>query len=151
MVTYPGRRLFLDHCHMTAEGIQVAMAAAASCVLRSVKGVAKPGPGEGKITIVVNGEPQAEMIISTEWSTWDITLPGEAVLDDLNEIVVRWPMPEFHSAEALSTVAERLCELKLPNFFPVFGEIHSFTAANGQEVAANIPVVQEAVAASGIS
>src|SRR5688572_16338054 len=111
----------------------------------------KPGPGEGKITIVVNGEPQAEMIISTEWSTWDITLPGEAVLDDLNEIVVRWPMPEFHSAEALSTVAERLCELKLPNFFPVFGEIHSFTAANGQEVAANIPVVQEAVAASGIS
>src|SRR5215213_3869757 len=35
----PGRRLFLDYCHLTTEGIQVTMAAAASCVLRSLKGV----------------------------------------------------------------------------------------------------------------
>lgn len=31
----PGRRMFLDYCHMTAEGIQVTMAAAASSVLKS--------------------------------------------------------------------------------------------------------------------
>ncbi len=90
----------------------------------------KPGRGEGQITITLNGEPQGEMTISTEWSTWDITLPGEAVLDDLNEITVRWPMPEFQSAEALSKVTMKLCQLKFPDFFPVFGEIHSFTASN---------------------
>lgn len=32
----PDRRLFLDYCHLTAEGIGVAMAAAASQVLRSI-------------------------------------------------------------------------------------------------------------------
>jgi hypothetical protein len=105
----------------------------------------KPAPGEGKITIALNGEPQVEMTIGAEWSTWDITLPGEAVLDDLNEISVRWPMPEFQSAEALSQVAMRLCELKLPNFFPVFGEIHSFTASDGQQLPVDVSVVQEAV------
>ena len=35
----PGRRLFLDYCHMTSEGIQIAMGAAATCVLRALKGV----------------------------------------------------------------------------------------------------------------
>ncbi|HEY6350079.1 MAG TPA: hypothetical protein VI636_11790 [Candidatus Angelobacter sp.] len=33
----PDRRLFLDYCHLTAEGIQIAMAAAAAGVLRSLK------------------------------------------------------------------------------------------------------------------
>ena len=89
----------------------------------------KPGPGEGKLTIALNGEPHVEITIGTEWTTWDITFPGEAVLDDLNEIAVRWPMPEFQSAEALSKVAMRLYQLKFPDFFPVFGEIHSFTAS----------------------
>ncbi|HYH45410.1 MAG TPA: hypothetical protein VEG34_06950, partial [Thermoanaerobaculia bacterium] len=32
----PGRRLFLDYCHLTAEGMQVAMAAAAEQVLRAI-------------------------------------------------------------------------------------------------------------------
>ena len=34
----PDRRLFLDYCHVTTEGMQVSMAAAAACVLRAVKG-----------------------------------------------------------------------------------------------------------------
>jgi hypothetical protein len=32
----PGRRLFLDYCHLTAEGMQVAMAAVAEQVLRAI-------------------------------------------------------------------------------------------------------------------
>lgn len=38
----PGCRLFLDYCHMTSEGIQIAMGEAASCVLRALKGVEVP-------------------------------------------------------------------------------------------------------------
>jgi hypothetical protein len=33
----PGRRLFIDYCHLTSEGIRVTMAAAASAFLRSLK------------------------------------------------------------------------------------------------------------------
>lgn len=35
----PGRRLFLDYCHLTSEGIRITMAAAAACVLRALKSV----------------------------------------------------------------------------------------------------------------
>ncbi|HEX5883166.1 MAG TPA: hypothetical protein VFY67_01340, partial [Pyrinomonadaceae bacterium] len=35
----PDRRLFLDYCHLTTEGIQITMSAAASCVLRALKGI----------------------------------------------------------------------------------------------------------------
>ncbi len=38
----PGRRLIIDYCHLTTEGIQVAMGAAATCVLRALKGVEVP-------------------------------------------------------------------------------------------------------------
>lgn len=40
----PDRRLFLDYCHLTSEGIQVAMAAAASRVLRRLWGVEMAWP-----------------------------------------------------------------------------------------------------------
>ena len=38
----PGVRLFVDYCHLTSEGMRVAMGAAASCVLRTLKGVDAP-------------------------------------------------------------------------------------------------------------
>jgi hypothetical protein len=38
----PDRRLFIDYCHLTAQGIQTAMAAAASCVLHALKGISVP-------------------------------------------------------------------------------------------------------------
>jgi hypothetical protein len=38
----PDRRLFIDYCHLTARGIQTAMAAAASCVIHALKGINVP-------------------------------------------------------------------------------------------------------------
>jgi hypothetical protein len=95
----------------------------------------EPAPREEKITISFNGEPQAEMTITNEWSTWDVNLPGEVVRDGLNEVMVHWPTPDFRSAENLAKVTERLCAQKFPDFFAVFGEIHTFTATNGEPVA----------------
>ena len=102
----------------------------------------KPAPREDKITIDLNGEPQVEIPVSTDWTSWNISLPGEAVRDGLNEILVHWPMPEFRSAEALNKVALKLCYRKFPDLYPVFGEIHSFKASNGQAVATTLPIVQ---------
>jgi len=102
----------------------------------------KPAPREDKITIEFNGEPQVEIPVSTDWTSWNISLPGDAVRDGLNEILVRWPMPEFRSAEALSKVTLKLCRRKFPDLYPVFGEIHSFKVANGQPAAITLPEVQ---------
>ena len=102
----------------------------------------KPAPREDQITIELNSEPQVEIPVSTDWSSWNITLPGESVCDGLNEILVRWPMPEFRSAEALSKVTLELCRRKFPDLYPVFGEIHSFKAADGKPPAISLPEVR---------
>jgi hypothetical protein len=89
----------------------------------------------GNISVECNGKPQVEITISKEWSSWAITVPGEAVRDGLNEIKVHWPIPDFRTDEALSEVINKLCQNKYPEFYPIFGEIHSFTASSVAEVA----------------
>jgi hypothetical protein len=109
--------------------------------------------GEAPISVGLNGKSQAEMMISRQWSSWEITLAGDSVREGLNEVTVRWPVPEFESGEALEKVVTNLFnfwELKFPNFFPVFGEIHSFTAS-GVPVTSTTPAVQPELATVAVS
>jgi hypothetical protein len=85
---------------------------------------------KGKISIDCNGKPQGELTVSKDWSSWDITVPGEAIHDGVNEIEVHWPIPEFRTEEALNEVIIKLCQTKYPEYYPVFGEIHIFTASS---------------------
>lgn len=51
-------------------------------------------------------------------------------------------MPDFRTDEVLSEVVLKLCRQKYPEYFPIFGEIHSFTASDGCQVTTNLPVAQ---------
>jgi hypothetical protein len=102
----------------------------------------KSTPGETSVKIAVNGTPQVEVNLSSDWSTWDIELPGEVVVEGLNEIALRWPIPQFDSVRALEKARLNIVERKFPDFFPVFGEIHSFTASEGRHVSITSPVAQ---------
>lgn len=102
----------------------------------------KPTPAETSIKLRLNGKPQVEIDGGSEWSAWDIDLPGAAVQDGLNEIALSWPMPQFESSKALEKARLNLVERKFPDYFPVFGEIHSFTASDGRHVTTSSPVVQ---------
>jgi hypothetical protein len=93
----------------------------------------KPGR-EASIGIYLNGQPQLRMPIDCNWTTWNINLPGEAVENGLNEIAISWPMPEFDADEALEIARLKLIERKFPDFFPIFGEIHSLIASDGRQV-----------------
>lgn len=103
--------------------------------------LAKP-TREAPIGVYLNGKPQLKITVDSEWSTWDINLPGEAVRNGLNEITISWPMPEFDANEALETARLKLIERKFPDFFPIFGEIHSFTASDGREISTSSPLLQ---------
>jgi hypothetical protein len=94
------------------------------------------------ISLALNGKPHAEIVIGHEWSSWIIELPGAIVREGLNEIALRWPIPEFSSRAALETAIVNLCSGRFPDFYPVFGEIYSFTASNGKRVAATALVAQ---------
>ena len=97
---------------------------------------------EGKIWIACNGEPQVEIVIGKQWAAWEITIAGDVVRDGINEIEVHWPLPNFRTDEALSEVLPRLCQKKYPEYYPIFGEIHSFIAADAAKVSTNLPTVQ---------
>jgi hypothetical protein len=110
-----------------------------------------PGAQPAPVSIRLNGEPQLEIVIDHEWSTWEIDLPGDVVHAGLNEVTVRWPMPEFDSRAGLERVIHNLCERKFLEFYPVFGDIHSFTASSSTEVSRVTPAESSeriAVAAS---
>jgi hypothetical protein len=83
------------------------------------------------VGLMVNGRPQAQLEADREWGTWEIDLAGKAVRDGLNEISVWWPTPEFPGSSALEKVKSNLFERELAEFYPTFGEIHSFTASDG--------------------
>ncbi|HKS09646.1 MAG TPA: hypothetical protein VJS13_08885 [Pyrinomonadaceae bacterium] len=98
--------------------------------------LSKYADDEGRITLDCNGKPQVEMNVTKEWTAWTITIPGDAIHDGVNEIEIHWPIPEkFRTEEALAEVMSKLCQLKYPEYYPIFGEIHVFTASNAAEVA----------------
>jgi hypothetical protein len=98
--------------------------------------------GEAAIGMLLNGKPQVEIVAGSGWSTWDIDLPGEAVHNALNEIAISWPMPELNSGAALEKARLKLLEGRFPDFFPLFGEIHSFSASDGRQVLSDLPIAQ---------
>jgi hypothetical protein len=86
---------------------------------------------EGAIRIEVNGHYIGEMVIGRDWETWHISVNQEMVRDGLNEVVIRWPLPEFPDKEALDVMFEHLVDDGIyPDFYPVFGEVHSFVASD---------------------
>ena len=106
--------------------------------------LSKFSPDEANVSLDCNGMPQGEFAIGKQWSAWDITIPGDAIRDGINELEIHWPMPdEFRTEEALHEVVNTVCEMKYPEYYPIFGEIYSFTA-DGRPALTHLPVVQAA-------
>jgi hypothetical protein len=99
------------------------------------------------VVIEINGMCQAQITISLEWETWEIPVSGEAVCQGVNEIMIRWPVHEFDSNEAFERVMEELFQWKNPEFYYVFGEIHSFTVSGRRMTLREDPPVQDEPAA----
>jgi hypothetical protein len=90
----------------------------------------------GVMSLLVNGECVGKTLITRDWETWDFTAAGELLKDGLNEVVVRWPMPIFPGLKPLETVVSDLMERIYPEFFCVFGEIHSLVASDARKASA---------------
>jgi hypothetical protein len=91
----------------------------------------------------VNGKPQVDLVITGEWSSWIIQVDTQVIRDGLNEVAVRWPIVEFDNTGWIESVRQQVCEEEFPEFYPIFGEIHSFSAVSPTHVSTNIPAVKE--------
>lgn len=93
---------------------------------------------EEAIAVEVNGYALGEMGVGSDWGTWDISVGGDVVRDGLNEVSLRWPQPEFPDEEALRSMFDHLVDDGIyPEFYPVFGEVHSFVASDGRKMRFN--------------
>jgi hypothetical protein len=100
---------------------------------------------EDAICVVINGKPQVETVINHSWTSWTINVEGQVMRDGLNEVVLRWPIPDFDDDGWLELARKRVSERKFPDFYPIFGEIHSFSAAPQKQVPKITPAVEEEV------
>jgi hypothetical protein len=103
--------------------------------LRLTCRVPHPGTGAETVSVQVNGRLAGEMQMGRDWEAWDITIPAAAVCSGLNKVTVRWPVPEFAGLRLLDQVGLDLQERMYPEFFCVFGEIHSFVACDAEKTA----------------
>lgn len=87
---------------------------------------------KAQAVLEVNGHEQVRLEVDRSWSSWEIPLGGEALVDGLNRITLHWPMPEFPGESELERVVDYLVDGIYPEFFCAFGEIHEFTVDGRQ-------------------
>jgi hypothetical protein len=86
---------------------------------------------EDKIFVEINGKRLAEEKVGAKWETREMVIGGEMVQDGLNAVIIHWPLPQLLGENAIEEAADSLVNGNLPEFFPVFGEIHSLVASAG--------------------
>lgn len=92
-----------------------------------------PVDGKSETTVIeVNGTLLGEMSVGQRWQTWDVLASEDIVRDGINQVIIRWPTPDYSAEQSLERAATELIDEKaFPELFPVFGEIHSFIASDG--------------------
>jgi hypothetical protein len=83
---------------------------------------------DNTISLFLNGNHIGDANLDRQWNTFDIITEDGAMREGLNEIVIRWPEPLFAGLRRLENAAADLIQGFVPDFFQVFGEIHSLIA-----------------------
>lgn len=89
----------------------------------------------GAVILEVNGVEQGRLEAEHDWRTWEIHLPGDAVVEGINNIALRWPIPDFPGESELEKAVEGLVGGVYPEFYSSCGEIHTFTVERGDSAA----------------
>lgn len=124
-----------------------------NCPVRLTLTCRLPSPALAEPTVILrlNGERQAEIGVSHEWSTWDINVPAEAVQEGVNDVVICWPVPAFPGDLGIERAVADMLEETTPAFYPIFGEIYSFTISNARYPQAVVTATNESVHAVCLS
>jgi hypothetical protein len=82
-----------------------------------------------KVLFQVNDSIEEELPASDQWQTFSLGISKESLKDGINEIILQWP-PDIkydkHKKKDHSSINWRV--LLNERMYPVYGEIHTFTA-----------------------
>jgi hypothetical protein len=92
--------------------------------------------GDETVSVVVNGCLIDSSKVSTRWTQHTCTIPAENLRGGVNSLVLAWPEPQESLEERVEKITmelERSEPLnrwnRLPDIYPVYGEVHAFSAA----------------------
>lgn len=83
-----------------------------------------PSEASSEALVYVNGALLGSVKATSEWSTQELMILGDAVLDGVNSVLIRWPPnPDSGKEKLLYATRALMCGAK-DCLFAVFGEIH---------------------------
>jgi hypothetical protein len=85
-----------------------------------------------KISVLLNGNPAAETDAANKWKTSRFRLPKERLMDGINHVVIQWPAQvDYRDHHRPTQPGESKLEALKRCMYPLYGEIHTFTAVPG--------------------
>lgn len=81
------------------------------------------------INIFVNDRHQGEKRVGRSWTTLSIIIHESCVNDDMNTVVVEWPLSAPADDRDLERAADRIVNGMSADWFHVYGEVQSLTAS----------------------
>jgi tetratricopeptide (TPR) repeat protein len=97
----------------------------------------------GELVVCMNGREEICIELGREWSAWDITFSPRAMQEGVNEVWLRWPQACFPGRQGVETLADDMMLGLEPDFYYIFGEIHSFTAAHAEPAGSTVAPAQD--------
>lgn len=101
------------------------------------------GPHESEISVYLNQKCIARLNVTRSWTTWELTVPGDAITSGVNWVTIKWPSPEYPGLAGYDSVLIDLLQDKSPDFYCSFGEIFAFRASDGRAVSGSASLTQE--------
>ena len=100
--------------------------------LRLVSRIFNADTATRPVEILVNGVSATNFKTSTNWHTWEGTIPAELLHSGINSIVLSWPMSKQTRAERIAEVMKSMESAivwdDFKEIYTVYGEIHEFRA-----------------------
>lgn len=85
--------------------------------------------GDGRLEIAVNGVPAASLSCSGQWRAATVEVDLALLRSGWNTMTLHWPAPAWDADAQVRRLAASLDMGEIPDLFPVYGELHAFTAA----------------------
>ncbi len=98
-----------------------------SLTYRVPGGVAGNVQGRDPVVIALNGRKLMEIEASHQWCTRGLRVEALDLVPGRNRLRIRWPAPATSAKTALRQAARQMELGRVPELYPVFGEIHALT------------------------
>jgi hypothetical protein len=90
-----------------------------------------PAPARSAATVTVNGQDIGMIPPSPRWATASVGCPSAVILPGVNQLSIRWPVPQVTAGDRQARDASAMARGEFPYVLPVYGELFEASLALG--------------------